>query len=61
MYLSRAEACKQLNISRETFRKLIRTGELQAHKIGNGRTSPWRVSEDEITAYIKRRTMRAAS
>ena len=61
MYLSRAEACKRLGVSRETFRKLIKTGELKAHKVGPGRNSPYRISEDEIAAYITRQTVKAAS
>lgn len=61
MYLSRAEACERLNVSRETLRQLIKTGALKAHKIGNGRNSPYRISEDAIREYVERQTAKAAS
>lgn len=61
MYLSAAEACERLRVSRETLRKLIKSGQLRAHKVGDGRTSPYRISEEEASAYIERQTEKAAS
>lgn len=61
MYLSAAEACERLRISRETLRKLILSGGLQAHKATPGRTAPYRISEEAIAEYLKRQTVRAAS
>ncbi len=43
-----------LNISRETLRKLINTGELDAFRIGTGRTSDLRVPETSIHDYMER-------
>lgn len=61
MYLTAAEARKRLGVSRETLRKLIKSGQLKAHKVSDGRTSPYRVSEDEIAAYTERQSAKAAS
>jgi excisionase family DNA binding protein len=61
MYLTRAEACERLNVSRETLRKLIKSGELKAHKTSAGRTSPYRISEEAIRDYVKRHETLAAS
>jgi excisionase family DNA binding protein len=54
MYLSSRETQKRMGISRETLRKLIRSGELKAHKVGTGRTSPIKVSEASIEDYMER-------
>lgn len=59
MYLSAAEARERLGVSRETFRKLIKDGLIKAHKISDGATSPYQVSEDELVAYVERQSMKA--
>ena len=59
MYLSAAEACERLRISRETLRKLILSGGLKAHKATPGRTAPYRISEEAIAEYVKRQTVEA--
>ncbi len=57
MYLTSAETRARLKISRETLRKLIKTGELKASKIGNGPTSDLRISEAAIEDYMERHTV----
>ena len=52
--LSGREVQARLKIGRETLRKLINAGELDAFKIGNGRTSDLRVTEQSIQDYIER-------
>lgn len=56
MYLSTAETCGRLRLSRWTISKLVRSGELQAVK-GPKRNSPLRISEESIVAYIARHTI----
>lgn len=56
-YLTGQETMARLKISRETLRKLIRKGELQAFKIGDGKTSDLRVTEASILAFVKRHTV----
>ena len=58
--LSSQETMARLKISRETLRKLIRTGELTAFKIGEGTTSHLRVTEESILAFIARHTVHAS-
>lgn len=60
MYLTFAEACDRLRVSHETLRRLIKTGLLEAHKVGEGRTSPYRISEQAIEDYLRRQTAVAA-
>lgn len=54
MYLSTAQACRRLNISRTTLAKRIREGELDAIK-GRARNSHIKVSLSSIEAYEERR------
>ena len=56
MYLSTAETCARLRLSRWTVRKLVRSGELQAIK-GPARNAPLRISERSIHDYEVRRTI----
>jgi len=60
VYLSAAEACERLRLSRETLRKLIKSGDLKAHKTSPGRTAPYRISEQAIDEYLTRQTAEAA-
>ena len=61
MYLTFAEACERLRLSPEPVRKLIKTGQLKAAKVGDARTSPYRISEEAIAEYLERQTAKAAS
>lgn len=61
MFLTFKEACDHLRISHETLRKLIKDGEIEAHKIGTGRTSHYRISIDAVNAYIERNTIKPVS
>jgi excisionase family DNA binding protein len=58
VYLSTAQACGRLNISRDTLAKRIREGELMAIK-GRARNSHVKVSLASIEAYEKRNRMGA--
>lgn len=40
-----------LNLSRRTLKQLIYEGKLQASKHGDGPTSPWKVSESDLSAF----------
>jgi excisionase family DNA binding protein len=62
--LTAAEARKRIGVSREQLRRLIMTGEIEAHKTGGARNSHYRISEEAVNAYIERRKVvpaRAAS
>jgi excisionase family DNA binding protein len=61
MYLTAAEARERLGVSRETLRKLIKSQALTAHKISDGPTSPYRISEEAIQAYLDLQTAKVAS
>lgn len=57
MYLTPAQACGRLDISRPTLAKRIRDGEIAAIKLGEARNSPVRVLLASIEAYENRRRM----
>lgn len=59
MYLTTAQACGRLNIGRDTLRKRIRDGELEAVK-GPARNSHVRVSLASIEAYEKKHRVPAS-
>lgn len=62
LYLTPAQACGRLDISRPTLSKRIRDGEIDAIKLGEARNSPVRVLIASIEAYErKRRIVRSAA
>lgn len=52
-YLTRAEACERLRISRDTFRKLVRDGVIKAHRTSAAPYGHLRVSEQAIADYLE--------
>lgn len=58
--LDETEVTARLRISREHLGKLIAAGDLEAFKIGDGKTSDLRVTEESIRAFIKRHMVAAA-
>lgn len=54
LYLSTAQTCGRLDISRPTLAKRIREGEIAAIKLGDARNSPVRVLLASVEAYEKR-------
>jgi excisionase family DNA binding protein len=47
------QARSRLRVSRETLRRRIASGELEAFKIGDHITSPYRIPETAIDAYLR--------
>lgn len=60
MYLLASQACARLGVSRDTLHKLIKSGALRAHK-GPGITSPYKIAEEDLDAYIESRTVKPAA
>ena len=56
MYLSTAQACAKLGISRWTLANLIKAGEIEAVK-GTARNSHLHIPEEAISDYLARRTV----
>lgn len=61
MLLNLEEAAAKLRISAEAVRLEIKAGRIKAMKAGPGRTSPWRISEESLAAYIAEQTVKAGS
>ena len=59
MYLSARQARERIGVSRETLRKLIRSGVLTAHKSGTAPNSHYRITEEAVADYLKRQTVEA--
>lgn len=51
-YLTRAEVCERLQISRETFRKLVLRGAFPVTRLGAFPQGHLRVSERALTDYM---------
>lgn len=60
-YLTRAEACERLRISRDTFRKLVKSGAIQAHRTSDAPYGHLRVSEQAIADYLERQAVAGQS
>lgn len=59
--LTAAEAAERLGVVPEQVRRLVRGGELVAHKTGSARNSHLRISERAIADYIERHSAPAAA
>jgi excisionase family DNA binding protein len=53
--LTSAQVREHLGIGRDKLRELITTGELEAIKMGDAHSAPYRISEESLAAYIERR------
>jgi excisionase family DNA binding protein len=52
--LTAAEARERIGVSREQLRRLIKDGEIQAHKTGGAVNSHYRISEQAVADYLER-------
>lgn len=52
--LTAAEAAERIGVVPEQLRRLVRSGELDAHKTGSARNSHLRISEAAIAVYLER-------
>jgi len=48
------ETADQLRISQRSVLRYLKAGKLKGSKLGNGKTSPWRISEKETKKFLKR-------
>lgn len=56
-YLTTKEARTRLRVSRMTMQRLIQSGDVRASRIGNGKTSPYRIAESDLSDYMDRQTV----
>ncbi|MGO1664124.1 MAG: helix-turn-helix domain-containing protein [Micrococcaceae bacterium] len=54
--LSVQEAAERLGENPQTTKRRLRRGEIRGTRLSTGRTSPWRVTEKALEAFIQRRT-----
>lgn len=52
--LTSAQVRAELSIGRDKLRELIQAGELDAIQTGDKHSSPYRISEASVAAYIER-------
>ncbi len=53
MFLTTAQACARLGLSRWTLAKLIEDGEIEAHK-GKAKNSHFKIPEASVNAYLEK-------
>jgi excisionase family DNA binding protein len=56
--LTGAQVRERLAIGKTKFRDLIQTGELPAIKIGTAANAAYRISEEDLAAFIDRQTVK---
>lgn len=49
---------ERLGIGRDKLRELIHSGEIEAIRTGDGPTAPYRISEEALAEFIKRKTVK---
>ena len=54
MSLTIKQAATMLGVSSKTIERRIKSGEIKAYKFGDSKTSPVRISEEALQAYIER-------
>jgi len=52
--LTLEETAVQLRVSKKSILRYLWTRKLRGFKLGNGRTSLWRIPEEELEKFIKR-------
>jgi len=58
VYLTTDEAAKRLNVTSETVRDMIKGRRLRASRTHQGRGGRWRISESDLTEFIRKRRRR---
>ena len=54
MSLTIKQAATMLGVRSKTIERRIKSGEIKAYKFGDSKTSPVRISEEALQAYIDR-------
>ncbi|MEK7555017.1 MAG: helix-turn-helix domain-containing protein [Patescibacteria group bacterium] len=53
-FLTRNEVAAMLRVHPKTVQRWLKNRSLKGFKLGKGKTSLWRISEEEITKFLKR-------
>ena len=53
-YLTNDEVAKILRVHPRTVDRWLKRGMLKGYKLGNGKTSLWRISKDEVKKFLKK-------
>lgn len=52
-FLTKAEIAAMLRVHERTVERWLKAGTLKGHKLGDGKTSLWRISETEYNRFLK--------
>jgi two-component system response regulator VicR len=53
-FLTREEVAKYLRVHPRTIERWLKSGTLKGYKLGTGKTSLWRISEDELKKFLEK-------
>jgi excisionase family DNA binding protein len=53
-FLTNDEVAKLLRVHPRTVDRWLKRGMLNGYKLGSGKTSLWRISEDEVKIFLKK-------
>ena len=51
-FMTRDEVAKYLRVHPRTINRWLKSGSLTGYKLGDGKTSLWRISETEIEKFL---------
>jgi excisionase family DNA binding protein len=53
-FLTRKEVAQLLRVSERTVDRWLQRGDLGGYKLGNGRTTLWRIPKEELKKFLKK-------
>ena len=51
-FLTREEVAKYFRVHARTVERWLKNGSLRGYKLGKGKTSLWRIPEDEVKKFL---------
>ena len=53
-FLTREEVATYLRVHPRTIERWLMSGSLKGYKLGKGKTSLWRISENEVSKFLEK-------
>jgi len=53
-FLTREEVARYFRVHPRTIERWLRSGDLKGYKLGKGKTSLWRIPEDDVKKFLEK-------
>lgn len=53
-FFTRSEVAQYFKVHPRTVERWLRSGNLVGYKLGNSKTSPWRIPKEEVDKFLKK-------